>query len=402
MTPEGIKTDPAKISAVESFPIPQTIKDVQRFLGLAGWYHRFIPQFSEKAAPLHALKQKNASWEWTEQCQQAFNTIKQDLVQAPVLSTPDFSKSFRVQTDASDIGVGAVLTQEVDGEEHVIAYASRLLREAEKAYSVSEKECLAVVWAVEKWRQYLEGRMFEVITDHAALAWAFQHPKPSSRRIRWTIRLQGFHFTVRYRKGQCIVVPDVLSRSLNTPQDTLLIATATKTILPPCDLPVDLSQIATAQQHDDEVQDLVTKAGKQTLDVARVHYVLENGLLFRSVPDGKKGQKLQLIIPLTLRQPFLQYAHDNPLSGHLGKLKTLFRLLEKVYWPSIRADVWKCCKECKTCQKHKPSMTKTSGLLQSTPVVEPEFMLGVDLMGPFPKSTKQHEYLLVVVISPNG
>lgn len=398
ITSEGVETDAAKVSAVELFPIPETLKEVQRFLGMAGWYHRFIPQFSEKAAPLHALKQKNVTWKWTEQCQQAFDTIKQDLIQAPILATPDATKSFRVQTDASDVGLGAVLTQETDGEEHVIAYASRLLRGAEKAYSVSEKECLAVVWAVEKWRHYLEGRSFEVVTDHAALTWAFQHPKPSSRLIRWTIRLQGFHFTVKYRKGQCNVVPDVLSRSPMVSEDTLLIATAIKTHSPLCNLPIDLSQIAMAQSKDVEIQELITKAGKQTtLDLTRVHYVVENGFLFRSVPDGKKGQKLQLIIPSALRQSFLQYAHDNPLSGHFGRLKTLLRLLETVYWPSIRSDVWQYCKECQTCQKYKPSTTKAAGLLQNTPVVEPGFMLGIDLMGPFPKSSRQNEYLLVIV-----
>ncbi len=391
---QGIKTDPSKVLAVSAFPKPQSLKDVQRFLGLAGWYHRFIPYFSEKAAPLHALKQKNSTWTWTEQCQQSFEQLKLDLTKAPILATPDISKSFKVQTDASEVGLGAVLTQELEGIERVIAYASRLLKGAEKSYSVSEKECLAVVWAVEKWRPYLEGNPFEVVTDHAALTWAFQHPKPSSRLIRWTIRLQGFHFTVKYRKGQCNVVPDILSRTPNSPNLLAL------TQIPiSANMPIDLTQIAIAQNNDPDIQEIISTIHKQTQppDPTRLHYVIENGFLFRSTPDGQQGQKLQLVIPPVHRQAFLQYAHDNPLSGHFGKLKTLLRLLETVYWPTVRKDVWKYCKECHVCQQYKPVLSKLSGRLQSTPIVEPGYMLGVDIMGPFPKSNKQNEYLLVVV-----
>lgn len=397
---EGIKTDEDKVKAVNDFPVPKSLKEVQRFLGMAGWYQRFIPKFSEKVASLHALKKKGATWRWTEECQNSFELIKRELISAPILIAPDLNKPFKVQTDASDLGVGAVLTQDIAGVEHVIAYASRLLRGAEKSYSVSEKECCAVVWAIEKWRPYLEGRPFEVITDHAALTWVFNHPKPSSRLIRWGIRLQEFEFTVKYRKGQCNIVPDTLSRSFTESSSLNLL-----TPLNPKDssttfaaFPIEWSDIAKAQQDDAETQKLIAEIqSTPSPDPKRIHYVMKNGFLFRSISQGHKGEKLQLVIPSSLRADFLNYAHDNPLSGHLGRLKTLLRLVDICYWPMIRADVWKHCKECQVCQKYKPSVSKLAGHMQSTPIVEPGYMLGIDLMGPFPRSSKQNEHLLVIV-----
>uniref|UniRef100_A0A8C2F2M0 Gypsy retrotransposon integrase-like protein 1 n=1 Tax=Cyprinus carpio TaxID=7962 RepID=A0A8C2F2M0_CYPCA len=393
---EGVRTESSKVMAVRDFPVPKNVKEVQRFVGLASWYHRFISHFSERAAPLYALKAKNTVWDWTDECQNAFNDLKNALQQAPVLMPPDFTKDFKVQTDASDIGLGPVLTQDFDGLEHVIAYASRLVQGAEKSYSTAEKECLAMVWAVEKGRQYLEGRNFEVLTDHSALTWLFNQPKPSSRLTRWALRLQGFNFTVKYRKGSCNVVPDALSRGIPgqevvsqlpyvNPQNQTLIYLSAGMGLGKLKSWINLYSL-----YGNQLSNL-------TPIKKRIAYVVQNDYLFRRVPDKQQGCTSQLVIPASLREVFLQFAHSNPLSGHLGRMKTLRRLIDDVYWPEIRKDVWSFCTQCKTCQAYKPRISKLSRLLQSTPVVEPGYMLGVDLMGPFPRSPRSNEFLLVFV-----
>lgn len=213
--------------------------------------------------------------------------------------------------------------------------------------------------------------------------------------IRWGINLQAFEFTVKYRKGQCNIVADTLSRGfaeslslrLLTPSKPKDSSNAFATF------PIEWSEIDKAQQEDAEIQELMAEVQSTSVtDPNRIHYVTKNGFLFRSLSQGPEGEKLQLVIPSSLRAEFLKYVnHDNPLSGHLG------RLVDEYYWPTIRSDVWKHCKECQVCQKYKPTVSKLAGHMQSTPVVEPGHMLGTDIMGPFRRSQKQNEHLLVVV-----
>lgn len=195
----GITADSSKVEAIRSYFVPRNIKEVQRCLGLAGWYHRFVPGFSKIVEPINALKKKGHPFHWSPQFQEAFEKLKAHLTSPPILGHPNLQLPFMVYTDASDTGLCAVLTQrKIQGLEEVIAYASRTLNKAKSNYSATEKECLAVVWALEKWQHYLEHKMFTIVTDHTALQWVMSSLKTTSRLIRWALRLQRFDFIIEY------------------------------------------------------------------------------------------------------------------------------------------------------------------------------------------------------------
>jgi hypothetical protein len=164
---QGIESSPDKVQAVQKFPIPKSVKDVRSFLGLASFYRRLVPHFADIAKPLTQLTRKDANWEWNKECQESFDRLKQKLSNAPVLAFPDFKRPFILTTDASSVGLGAVLSQEHDGIEKPLSFTSRQLNWLEGAYSTSELETLALVWATKYFRCYLHGRKLLVRTDHA-------------------------------------------------------------------------------------------------------------------------------------------------------------------------------------------------------------------------------------------
>lgn len=209
-----IKPQVQKIQAMQTCPFPSTKKQVRSFLGLAGWYRRFIPHFATRAAPLTDLTRKSGpnQIQWTEQSRVAFQNLRDALVTKPVLYSPDFEKMFVVQTDASDVGLGAALKQEHGGELHPVAYLSRKLYPRETRYSVIEKEGLALKWALDSFKYYLLGRYFVVETDHRALQWINKMKDTNARVTRWSLALQPFHFSVNHRPGSRNVTADFLSR----------------------------------------------------------------------------------------------------------------------------------------------------------------------------------------------
>ncbi|CAM4640752.1 unnamed protein product [Caretta caretta] len=205
----------AKVDAIQKWPVPKSKKQVQSFLGLAGYYRRFVPHYSQIAAPLTDLtkkKQPNAV-QWTGKCQKAFNKLKATLMSDPVLRAPDFDKPFLVTTDASERGVGAVLMQKgPDQEFHPVVFLSKKLSERESNWSVTEKECYAIVYALEKLRPYVWGRRFHLQTDHAALKWLHTVKETNKKLLRWSLALQDFDFDIQYISGASNKVADALSR----------------------------------------------------------------------------------------------------------------------------------------------------------------------------------------------
>ena len=211
---KGIHTDPAKIEAVRDWPTPRTPTHVRSFLGLASYYRRFIRGFADIASPLHALTEKKAkkSFEWTEECEGAFNKLKGSLISAPILGYPRPEGQFILDTDASNFALGGVLSQEQDGEERVIAYGSKALSKPERNYCVTRRELLAVVVFLKKYRHYLAGSMVKVRTDHGSLRWLKNFKNPEGQLARWMEVLSSFHLLIEYRAGKRHQNADGLSR----------------------------------------------------------------------------------------------------------------------------------------------------------------------------------------------
>lgn len=376
----GLRTDPNKVKAIVEFPIPRTTTEIKRFLGMAGWYRRFVPNFSTFVSPILALikgKHKRQSVSWSLEANAAFTEIKQLLASAPILASPDFSKPFIIQTDASDVGLGAVLLQGDGESERVIAYASRALNTAEKNYSATEKECLAVLFGIEKYRPYIEGIKFTVVTDHFALLWLHKLQNPTGRLARWSVRLQQYSFVVEHRKGKFNVVPDALSRA-----------------------PIEICTVQHISADQDKwyhnmlikVRDNPEKFPDWRIEkeilykfVANNHNVISNLVEWKRVLLKKE------------RKAIIRQLHDDPSSGHFGIFKTLSRVAETYYWPKMKADISRYVKKCHVCLSSKASNRARAGLMGAEKKISFPFQLiSVDLMGPFPRSKNGNTFLLVV------
>ena len=212
LSARGISVLPDRVAAIQMYPRPTNLRTLRRFVGMTGFYARFILNYSKCVAPLHALKRKGISFVWNSEYQAAFDSLKKALSEAPVLQVPDFGKEFVLLTDASDLDVSAVLNQRVGEDLAPVSYYSPLLSPAERNYSTYEKECLTVLFGWEKCRSYLEHKEFELHCDNLALCWLLKRVKEIGCLGRWILRLAPFKFKVKPPRGADNVVADALSR----------------------------------------------------------------------------------------------------------------------------------------------------------------------------------------------
>lgn len=387
---QGLRTDPEKVQAILELTPPQNVKEVRRLIGMASWYRRFVPNFAAIIAPLTQLTRKHASWKWSSECTTAFQLIKDSLATAPVLTCPNFEKPFILQTDASSYGIGAVLYQENEHGQEVISFLSRALTRQERNYSTTERECLAVIWSVEKLRHYLEGVHFTVITDHWSLVWLHRLKDPTGRLARWAVRLQPFDFTIIHRKGKLNVAADFLSRSVIPPKEDLVT---------PDEINVLDDQVK-QRTTDKWYLRLLDRVRDKPLDYPK--WRIENGVLYKYVkckfPDlATENDYWKVVVPRDERLDLIRQNHDVPTSGHLGTYKTRGRLAARYYWPKMKYDVNKYVRCCQTCAATKPEQKAPAGHMGRRPTVSlPWQTISMDLVGPLPRTPRGYSHILVV------
>ena len=398
----GVAADPKKVEAVQAYPVPTNLKGLRSFLGLASYYRRFIPNFSSVARPLHILTRKNVQFDWTADCQTAFDTLKKLMTQAPLLAYPDFTEPFMLETDASVEGLGAVLAQKKpDQSVHPIAYASRTLLPHERNYGISELEGLGVVWAVKTFRHYLYGHKCHVYTDHEALKALIHTPHPSGKLARWGLALQELDLQIHYQPGKQNANADTLSRTpiQSSPERPYGIIAMLTT-----DGPQEKDgeeSLASQQLADPTLRPMIKYLSNQELPedekearelmLAHSRYSLLDGVLYYS----DKKDNLLIVPPTASRRHLFEEAHNGIFGGHLRDGKIYGQLARHYWWPKMRSDIVTWCRSCLICTKRRIGKAEVPPLTP-IPVAGPFDRVGVDVIQ-FTKSHQGNRYAVVFV-----
>ena len=395
----GIHASPEKTSAVADLREPTSVTEIRQFLGLTGFYRCFIHQYATIAKPLSDLTKKNSQFTWSPDRSKAFKTLKTSIINAPVLAHPDYTGDFSIYTDASKVGVGAVLTQ----KKRPIWFTSRSLQGAELNYDTREKECLAILHALDKFRSYIYGKDITIFTDHGNLRWLFDQQQ-TGRLARWVCKLQQYNLTIAYIPGPQNTVADALSRygivdsSLNTMKlrnrkhvnYKESVDSEDKSHAVSANPPSIVNQFLEVDWAAEQQKD-----SKLIADSIREHsnYSITDNIIYR-----RTAKHTKIAVPEHLIDSLINAAHTSILANHPGIKQTMYHL--RIYWFSgFRTRIEQTLKTCKTCLLSKPSVSSKN--YQTRLPSKPMERLSIDVKGPLPISPdhwkKDKKYIITIL-----
>jgi hypothetical protein len=374
VSPQGVHPDPNKIQAMLDWPTPKNLKSLRGFLGLTGFYRKFIKHYATIASPLTALLKKDAFC-WSPTAQTAFDSLKKAMTEAPTLQLPDFTKPFTLETDASGTAMGAVLMQ----DSHPIAFFSQPFCPRLQRSSTYIRELHVITTAVKKWRQYLLGHPFTIFTDHQSLKELLSQVIQTPEQHIYLAKLMGYDYTIQFKSGKSNVVADALSRRADTPSGTIFSLTMPNFVF----LDQLKQALATSTPFKDLLHD-ITAAPSSFPD-----HTIQNDLILYK---GRIWIDRNLPFCSTLLEEF----HSSPIAGHMGVSKTLARLQANFWWENMKTDVQTFVAQCSICQQVKYDTKKPSGLLQPLPIPNAIWEdLSLDFVTGLPSS---HGFTVILVV----
>ena len=421
---EGIATDPEKIVKVKEWPRPKNVHDVKAFYGLCSYYRKFVRDFAKVAAPLTSLMKIENKFSWTEECEVAFEQLKDSLTESPILALPQHRGRFILDTDASNFAIGAVLSQIQDGVERVVAYGSRSLTKEERNYCVTRRELLAVIEFLKKYRQYLLGRKFTIRTDHAALTWMRKTPEPIGQQARWISLCDEFDFDIEHRAGKLHGNADAMSRMPCKEECKQCIGKKSNERVAAIRLRPSVQDVAEMDYSDAKVaeatdNDLSLKHVKKWLsegsqpswESIRSHNAevktliktwsrlrLKNGVIYRAWNDEDGiAEYYQKILPYEYRRSFVRMVHSGMTGGHMGEKKTRRGVQLRAYWVGWKETVHQVLQCCDECQRYHRGKIPKAAEMQTMTMGAPWERLGIDITGPFPKSARGNKFMLTMI-----
>ena len=454
---KGVSPDPDNIVKLVNWPAPRNVTEVRSFVGFATYYRRFVRNFANIAHPLTELTKKTMPFRWSEKCQDAFEILKKILIGPEIMAYPCQDGLYVLDTDASLVAIGAVLSQVQGDQEKVIAYGSKTLGKSEKNYCTTDRELLAIKFFLSYYKHYLLGRHFLVRTDHQPLRYLFSLKEPKDRTARWIEIMSAFDFAIEYRPGQkhgnadgisrcplpskcdcpdvasleglkcgpcrkCLRRAEVMSSDLrpvgqNAESDNTKggDVAVTRVVRKKSEWSIVLSTIKLrkAQEADQDIKPLIdwielgerpSSKEVESLTPSVRHYwlhwdllQLREGVLHRKfIRKDNTGLHWQILVPKALQDQVMKHMHNSLLSGHLGRKKTREKILQRYYWHGVRTDTNIWVAKCDSCEAIKSPSKAARSPMGTLPVGAPMDRLGTDILGPLPETPRGNRYVLVV------